>query len=406
MRIATWPADAPRGAVTAFCAEHGISRSQFYELRKRAVREGMAGALVPRSRRPLKPARATPAHVEDLALRVRKELAEQGLDNGPVSVRHRMLALAGDDPDAVVPGGSTLAAIFRRRGAVVPQPQKRPRSSWRRFEFANVHDCWQLDAFSWPLADGTKVTIYQVSDDHSRAQLGWHVTRTENAAGAMAVVAKAQARAGRLPLRLLSDNGLAFNPSRRGHLGRLETHLRQHGVTPIASSPRHPQTCGKNERMHRTLQQWLRARPPAATIAELQALLEQFDTVYNTERPHPALGRDGRTPAQALTADPQAPLPATPARPAPPRPALTNQHRATRAKVAVNGVVGAAGKRIHLGVEHAGTRVTAVQDGPLITIGDDHGEVLANVQTTPDQRYYPSGKTPGGRARPRRSSTM
>lgn len=405
MRIATWPQDAPRGAVTAFCAEHGISRSQFYELRKRAVQEGVAGALVPRSRRPLRPARATPAHVEDTALRIRKELAEQGLDNGPVSVRHRMLALAGGD-GAAVPGVSTLAAIFRRRGAVVPQPQKRPRSSWRRFEFANVHDCWQLDAFSWPLADGTKVTIYQVSDDHSRAQLGWHVTRTENAAGAMAVVAKAQARTGRLPLRLLSDNGLAFNPSRRGHRGRLETHLGQHGVTPIASSPRHPQTCGKNERMHRTLQQWLRARPPAASTTELQTLLETFDTIYNTQRPHQALGRDGRTPAQALTDDPQAPLPAPATRPAPARAALADQRRATRAKVAVNGVVAAAGKRIHIGVEHAGTRVTAVQDGPLITIVDDNGEVLAEVQITPHQRYYRSGKTPGGHARPRRSSTM
>ena len=403
MRIATWPDDAPRGAVKAFCAEHGISTSWFHELRKRAVQEGVAGALVPRSRRPHRPAGATPAHVEDTALRIRKQLAEEGLDNGPVSVRHRMLALAGADA-AAVPAVSTLAVIFRRRGAVIPQPQKRPRSSWRRFEFPNVHDCWQLDAFCWRLADGSKVTIYQLSDDHSRAQLGWHITRTENAAGAMDVVAKARARTGRLPLRLLSDNGLAFNPSRRGHLGRLETHLRQHGVTPIASSPRHPQTCGKNERMHRTLQHWLRARPPAASIDELAALLEQFDTVYNTKRPHQALR--GRTPAQALIEDPQAPLPTRSSRPPTPRPALNDQHRATRPKVAANGVVGAAGKLIHIGVEHAGTRVTAVQDGPLVTIVDDTGEVLAEVQITPEQRYYRSGKTPGGRARPRRPSTM
>lgn len=403
MRIATWPDDAPRGAVAAFCAEHGISTSWFHELRKRARQEGVAGALVPRSRRPHRPARATPAHVEDTALRVRKELAEEGLDNGPVSVRHRMLALAGADT-ATVPGVSTLAVIFRRRGAVIPQPQKRPRSSWRRFEFAQVHDCWQLDAFCWRLADGSKVTIYQLSDDHSRAQLGWHITRTENAAGAMAVVAKAQARSGRLPLRLLSDNGLAFNPSRRGHRGRLEEHLRQAGVTPIAASPRHPQTCGKNERMHRTLQQWLRARPLAASIDELAALLEQFDTVYNTARPHQALR--GRTPTQALTEDPQAPLPTRPCRPPKPRPALNDQHRATRPKVAANGVVGAAGKLIHIGVEHAGTRVTAIQDGPQVTIVDANGEVLADVQITPEQRYYRSGKTPGGRARPRRPSTM
>jgi hypothetical protein len=101
MRIATWPDDAPRGAVKAFCVEHGISTSWFHELRKRAVAEGVTGALVPRSRRPVRPARATPAHVEDTALRVRKELAEEGLDNGPISVRHRMLALAGADAGRV-----------------------------------------------------------------------------------------------------------------------------------------------------------------------------------------------------------------------------------------------------------------------------------------------------------------
>lgn len=52
LAIARWPDDAPRGSVTTFCAEHGITRKTFYAIRARAVEEGQAAALEPRSRRP------------------------------------------------------------------------------------------------------------------------------------------------------------------------------------------------------------------------------------------------------------------------------------------------------------------------------------------------------------------
>ncbi len=45
LAISQWPEDAPRGAVSTFCAEHGVSRKSFYELRKRAKVEGPAAVL-------------------------------------------------------------------------------------------------------------------------------------------------------------------------------------------------------------------------------------------------------------------------------------------------------------------------------------------------------------------------
>ena len=45
LAISAWPADAPRGAVSTFCAEHGISRKSFYELRGRARVDGPASSL-------------------------------------------------------------------------------------------------------------------------------------------------------------------------------------------------------------------------------------------------------------------------------------------------------------------------------------------------------------------------
>ena len=52
LAISQWPDDAPRGAVSTSCAEHGISRKSFYELRKRAKIDGPAAVLEPRCRRP------------------------------------------------------------------------------------------------------------------------------------------------------------------------------------------------------------------------------------------------------------------------------------------------------------------------------------------------------------------
>ena len=98
MLIATWPERVPRGTVTAFCRRHRISRSQFYVIRARATAEGSLAAVVPRRAR-TRPDLATPAAVEALALRVRKELAGDGWDHGPVSVRARLVELGEQGRD-------------------------------------------------------------------------------------------------------------------------------------------------------------------------------------------------------------------------------------------------------------------------------------------------------------------
>ena len=97
LAIVQWLPDAPRGAVTTFCAEHNISRETFYAIRKRALIDGPAAALEPRSRRPTRsPAQLT----DDIALQavgVRAALERSGLDHGPISVHEKMRAL-GMDP--------------------------------------------------------------------------------------------------------------------------------------------------------------------------------------------------------------------------------------------------------------------------------------------------------------------
>ena len=401
MIVATWPQDAPRGAVTRFCRQHGVSTSWFYEVRARARQDGPLAAVSPRSRRPTSSPRTVRAELEDLAVRIRKELADQGLDCGPINVRARMLELGISTPSR-----ATLARIFARRGMVVPQPNKRPRSSWRRFCFAAPNECWQLDATEVTLLDGTVAVVFQLLDDHSRLLLASRAAVNENATDALAVVITAIDRYG-VPQRLLSDNHLALNPTRRGQRGLLETHLRGLGVQPIASSPHHPQTCGKNERVHQTLKRWLDARPPAQSLPDLQALLNTFDELYNTVRPHQAL--NGRTPAHAWRSTPvaAAPHPPTTTTSTTPAPLARTRPAVRQALVYPAGHLNVLRVQICLGVRYAGHLITVIEDADLqqLHLYTSTGQHLRTITRQPGKIYYGNGRPIGGRRQPRLPSS-
>lgn len=132
LAIARWPEDAPRGAVSAFCQEHSISRKTFYVLRRRAVEEGQAAVLEPRSRRPRSSPTRISGEVEEQALEVRAALEASGLDHGPISVHDKMLAMgmAAPSPASLarfsVPGqsrGENLGRSLVRRiaGSCIPR---------------------------------------------------------------------------------------------------------------------------------------------------------------------------------------------------------------------------------------------------------------------------------------------
>jgi transposase InsO family protein len=307
LAIAQWPPDAPRGSVTTFCAEHSISRKTFYAIRNRALVEGQAAALEPRSRRPKTSPTMITAEVKKQAVGVRAALESSGLDHGPISVHDKMVAL-GMTP---APSIAALARIFRETGVARAEPRKKPRAAYRRFVYPAPNACWQLDATEYVLAGGRKCVIFQLIDDHSRYAVASHAASGETSRDAIRVVKKA-IKAHGVPQRLLSDNGVALNPSRRGVIGQLVEYVSRLGVEPITGKPYKPTTQVKDERFHQTLFRWLDKQPIAANLRELQAQIDRFDHIYNAERPHQAL--PGRiTPLQAWEATPKA----TPPRPRP-----------------------------------------------------------------------------------------
>ena len=232
LAISQWPDCSPRGAVSTFCVEHGISRKTFYALRKRVKTEGPAAVLEPRSRRPKSSPSKLGEEVKLQAVAVRAALEASGLDHGPISVHDKMHAMGLGQ----VPSTASLARIFREADVARREPKKKPRSAWRRFVYPAPNACWQLDATEYVLSRGRRCVIFQLIDDHSRYAVASHVAWSETAQGAMAVFDKAAAIHG-VPQRLLSDNGIALNPSRRGYLGRLVKHLLRLGGSQLPASP-------------------------------------------------------------------------------------------------------------------------------------------------------------------------
>jgi putative transposase len=410
LAISQWPDDAPRGAVSTFCAEHGISRKSFYELRKRATTDGPAAVLEPRTRRPKSSPSKLSDEVKSQALAVRAALEASGLDHGPISVYEKMHAMGLQQ----VPSTASLARIFREAGVARLEPKKKPRSAWRRFVYPAPNACWQLDGTEYVLTGGRTCVIFQLIDDHSRYAVASHVAWGETAEAAIAIFDKAVAAHG-VPQRLLSDNGAALNPSRRGYIGQLVEHARALGVEAITGKPYKPTTQGKNERFHQTLFRYLDKQPLAETLEQLQAQVDTFDQIYNTERPHQGL--PGRvTPLTAWQATPKTeaprPKPVRPLfdRPAPrPRPAagaLKNLPDGARVrKVTTAGTIGLDSVIYMVDVQRAFEQVLVFAAGNTIIVTDIQGEVLAeHTRPAPGTKYVGNGRPRGSRPKPEEPS--
>jgi transposase InsO family protein len=247
-------------------------------------RAGGEEALAPLKRGPKVPANLTSVALEDEIVAWRKRLAEDGLDAGA-----RTIAWHLDQSGAEVPALSTIHRVLRRRGFVTPQPQKRPRSSWIRFESDLPNETWQSDMTHWHLKDDQPVEIINFVDDCSRAALSSVAVPVATALEVVRVFYETTALYG-LPASVLSDNGAIYTTAYRGSHSGMEVELATLGITFKHGKPYHPQTQGKVERFHLTLKKWLAKKPAAATLVELQAQIDRFVHIYNEERPHTARG--------------------------------------------------------------------------------------------------------------------
>ena len=370
-----------RRSPTELARDHGISRRWIHKLVKR-FKEGGYAALAPRSRRAHSFPHQTSSEVQAKVRQLRQELVDSGHDAGPETIAHHLLGQV-----EIVPSVATVWRILKRNGLITPQPHKRPRSSFIRFEAVLPNETWQLDSTPWQLADGSPVEILNFLDDKSRLALASASFPTLKADDVVRVFHSASNTFG-LPASLLSDNAAVFTGrSRRGKV-LLELELERLGILFKHSTPYHPQTCGKVERFHQTLKRFLRKQPAAGSLDELQFQLDAFREYYNNHRPHRALNR--QTPMAVFSS-------LLKARPTG-QPAATD-HRVRHDKIDATGKVTLRylGRLRHIpvGTAHKNRRVRLLVAGPDVRILTDDGQLIRALTLDPTRNYQPlSGRWP------------
>jgi transposase InsO family protein len=373
-------ATLPEGSnIAEWCRRLEVSRQTAYKWRRRYLEQGVAG-LEDGRRGPEHPHGKTDDTVEVVVVELRRLLAREGLDHGPASIADRLRI------EGVALSDATVWRILARRGEIIPQPRKRPRSSWARFERARPNECWQGDDTHYVLASGREVRIINMLDDHSRLNVASLATGDGTSPRMWECFTVAAANYG-VPAEFLNDNGRAWISGSDFAPVIFQRNLERAGVHQIHSSPYHPQTCGKTERFHQTQRRWLNARRPARTIPQLQALVDEFTHVYNEERPHRGIGR--RTPASVWSAQPPATPPST-AIDGPPT--FASCRAGTRGEIHPGNRI-----RVHLGIEWGSELVTAIRQGDQLTaIATRTGEIIREITLEPGRTNYGNGRPRGG----------
>lgn len=278
----------------------------------------------------------------------------------------------------------------------IDQPQKRPRSSWKRFEADLPNETWQSDFTHVRLANDTDVEVISWLDDHSRYLL--HVQAFPRVTSQIVVKTFTQAsQTHGLPASTLTDNGIVYttrlsrgNNSRNNQPNGFEQLLTDLGVTQKNGSPNHPATQGKIERYHQTLKKWLQAHPPATNLKDLNQQLKDFQTIYNTKRPHRALNR--QTPHTAYHAKPKA------------EPTITLNNHPWRVRldtVDTNGTITIRyqGQLRHLGIGRGYKNKTVIalaRNSEVIIIEKTTGEIIAEFNIDPTKNYQPKRPNDAG----------
>jgi transposase InsO family protein len=374
---------------------YGVARSWVYTLVARYRSEGDT-AFEPRSRRPTTRPDTTPSATVELVIALRHRLANAGLDAGADTIawhlqHHHQVRLSR----------ATIYRIIKRAELIVPEPRKKPRSSYIRFQAEQPNETWQADFTHHRLADGTDIEILTWLDDHSRYALSVTTHRPVTGPAVVRTFRNTVERHG-IPFSTLTDNGLVFTTrfSNSGRTSRngLENELVRLRIRQKNSRPNHPTTCGKVERFQQTMKRWLRAQPPATTITELQHHIDNFVDHYNHHRPHRSLPHRS-TPATAYTTRPKA---------TPSNNTTDNEFRVRHDRIADGKVsLRVNGHLHHIGLTRTldGTRIILLIDGyDIRIIHATTGEIIRTLTIDPERRYHGTGKPPGGPKGPRKTN--
>lgn len=374
---------------------YGVSKGWVSKLIARYREEGEA-AFEPRSRRPTASPGALDSAVVELILELREKLASAGLDAGPDTIGWHL-----EHHHKATVSRSTISRYLAKAGLVTPEPKKRPRSSYVRFEAAMPNETWQCDFTHYRLATGIDVEVISWLDDCTRYAL--HVSAHRRVTGPIVTATFRQTLTQHgIPASTLTDNGMVYTArfaGGRGGRNTFEHELRRLHIVQKNSRPGHPTTCGKVERFQQTMKKWLRAQlAQPGCIAELQTLIDAFVDEYNHRRPHRSLPHRSTPAARYLTMPKAMPGDSR-------DPDTHDRVRYDRVDKAGSVTIRHAGRLHHIGIgpTHAGTCITLlVQDLEIRVINAVTGELMRELVLNPHLDYQPTGAPKGPTPKPRK----
>ncbi len=212
------------------------------------------------------------AHPAWGARKIARCLEREGMSPPAVSTVHQILCRSG----------RIRAALG---GAVASQ----------RFEMPAPNLLWQMDFKGWVrLGNDAQCHPLTVVDDHSRYDLCLQACADQRGDTVCERLERTFRHYG-LPEAFFVDNGTPWGDPSGERWTRFEVWLLKLGIRVIHSRPYHPQSRGKNERFHRTLNAEVFALRRFRDLAETQRAFDAWREVYNFERPHEAL--DQQVPA-------------------------------------------------------------------------------------------------------------
>lgn len=267
------------------CRRFGVSPKTAYKWLARYGEAGVVG-LSDRNRRPQVSPNRSALDLEAAVVGLRMQHAAWG---------GRKIARRLRDLDGTVIAPSTVTGILHRYGLVLPEASEAA-TPWQRFAHPAPNDLWQTDFKGYFDTPAQRCHALTALDDHSRFNLILEACPRTDWRTVQPAFITAFRRYG-LPVRLNADNGAPFSAPREvSHgLSRLSVWFIRLGIRVSHSRPRHPQTNGKEERFHRSLEAEVLNGRGFANLNQVQHAFDHWRRVYNCERPHEALGLD--TPA-------------------------------------------------------------------------------------------------------------
>jgi transposase InsO family protein len=264
--------------IRELCRRFQVSPKTFYKWLNRS-RAGTG--LINQSRRPHQSPTRTESVIEDKVLAVRAKHPSWG------ARKIRRVLVNGGEME--FPTNSTIHRILHRNGKVDASESSKHRA-WQRFEHEAPNQLWQMDFKGWfETSDQRRCNPLTILDDHSRYVVCLRACLDQRTETVKQQLTDTFRRYG-LPQRMTMDNGAPWGNDLQHPYTPLTVWMLQLGIRISHSRPYHPQTQGKDERFHRTLDVDLLRWHRFADIAQVQTRFDEYRCIYNQQRPHQALG--------------------------------------------------------------------------------------------------------------------